>query len=396
MDAGIGRFLQQADLVAFAQTLTPLRKAGHGFRGGCPCCGASARNQPFYVESGAGSTTPHWKCFACGEAGNVLHLVQLERTGQPSIPPAQLRGVLEAAATYFGIEAPPPPVRGLSQVVSHEERRAEVWGAVHESLAPETLGGNTSCGTFQAEAVLSRLVTLGYDATRLAKAGLSPEDLATFADGPVLLRTLDGHPSGITQEQSNADGSHGARWIHLGERTRGFDPLLLTAAPRGRVEDRVVGLALDVATARTARAAWTPETDRTRLPALGVSGVNDAVLGARWRKLTDRSVVLLPGPTTPTETVAERAHALLRHAVGVRVAAPIEAGNDVRRELTGAQDYVRWQAGAWMADLELTRGDPALTAVVGEALGPVVDALEEPLARRVLTTSIAATTGVAL
>ncbi|HZC76929.1 MAG TPA: CHC2 zinc finger domain-containing protein, partial [Ktedonobacterales bacterium] len=69
----IERIKQKLDIVEEIGAVVPLKKSGKAFKGLCPFHGE--RTPSFYVSPEHGT----WKCFGCGEGGDIFTFVEKQQ-----------------------------------------------------------------------------------------------------------------------------------------------------------------------------------------------------------------------------------------------------------------------------------------------------------------------------
>ena len=114
---------RQADIVAVVGS--PLYRSGRRLRGPCPLCGASKGKR----ADGAFSVEPEarmFKCFGCGEGGDVVRLEQRLRGGSPREAAERLVGAAPMLPTR---PAPERPIPAPAAVVDDGTARAamRIW-----------------------------------------------------------------------------------------------------------------------------------------------------------------------------------------------------------------------------------------------------------------------------
>ena len=394
----------QLDIVALARSFpgTNLKQRGTVYRGGCPCCGASSKKEPFQVDPRPGEhQSPHFHCFSCGENGDAFNLFALQHYGTTHIAKTQFISTVRAAALTYGFAI---PEMGLSGPPSPEQHiRAEIqtaWACAHEYVrdqflrrsgpAPGTdpnagrhrsLGAAARLGIF-AGGLSDHLAHLGVSAEARRRAQLSPDDLAAFSPDIVLLRTAGGMPAGFSQQTPSRT------WIHRAPVGTRFEPAFVSARPSGRPQHRVLMLVPDLDRAGRLAAnlvalARSDEEQARRIATVGIVAApdDDPLDCDAIGRLTKRAVVLVPAPDTPTRVIFERGVRYLAAGIAVRVAdaVPQAAGiappddrvADARVALDtweDADDFLTWQAkqistpdkiDAWYA-----KRVPALLAII--------------------------------
>ena len=406
----------QLDIVALARTFpgTNLKQRGTVYRGGCPCCGASSKKEPFQVDPRPGEHQgPHFHCFSCGENGDVFNLFALQHYGTTHIAKTQFIATVRAAAQTYGFAI---PETGLSGRASPEQLlRAEIqtaWACAHEYVreqflrrsgqAPGTdphavrqqpLGAAARLGIF-ADGLSEHLTHLGLSDEARRRAQLSPDDLAAFSPGIVLLRTASGMPAGFSQQTPSR------AWIHRAPAGTRFEPAFVSARPSGRPQHRVLILVPDLDRAGRLAAnlvalARSDEEQARRIATVGIVAApdDDPLDCDAVGRITKRAMVLVPAPDTSTRAIFERGVRFLAAGIAVRVAdaIPQAAGiappdnrlADARVALDtweDADDFLTWQAKqistpdkieAWY-----TKRIPALLAIIPD------DQMRDVLAHR--------------
>jgi len=393
---------RQIDLVAYAQTLTRLKKSGAHWRGECPCCGGASKD-PFLVDAGSGtSTDPHWNCFACGERGDVFNLAQLQRTGSPHIPSREFPAVVRAVAEQFGITLPdadPSRVRSSEEVL--RDAITEAWAITHdyaraESGAPSpavalllagpaghglTVEQRTAygLGAIDPTALDLHLTRLGVTAEVRRAAGLATTDLARLTPGLVWLREGRDTP-GLTQEQPTLT-------VHLAPSGgAGFRPALLSAPARGRTDERQLVVTLDwtaafAAAARHARLLADPALGddtqrRLRTVAIAYHHPQEPVDVAAYTRLVTRALILLPSERTDERRLVGAGTQWLARGVGVRVADIWQ--RDRLSDVLEAREFTRWQFETHHADEGAAPGSAEASAWFTSRIAPFASQLADP------------------
>jgi hypothetical protein len=406
----------QVNLVEYAQTLTRVRRLGSVWRGECPCCASSA-NDPFLVDpggSGSAGGPPHFKCFACGERGDVFNLVQVERTGSPSISKGEFAALARATAERFGIVLPEesgPRVRSAEEIL--RARVAEAWGIVHEDARTALSTGAVPAavarcgalgisaertaalgfGAIDPAAMQQRLARLGLDVESCRAAGLSPKALSMLQSGLVLLRGAPG-ALGLTQEQLAAKDTP-ARMLHLTAAAgTGFGPHLTTDVPRGLPDDRQLVVALewrtliDATTKHATLVADAPTESARRVVrsiAIGFHDPQEPCNPELTTRLTARALILVPAPDTSLRQLSLTGAQWVSHGVGVRVAAPWERASPRLQDLLEAREFVDWQFSALRADEGIAPGSDDAEMWFTQRIAPLATTMHEPGAQAVVT-----------
>jgi hypothetical protein len=396
----------QLDILTLARSFhgINLKQKGPFHRGGCPCCGASEKKEPFQVDPRpTGKKGPHFHCFSCGESGDVFNLFALQQRGDPQIPKNQFIATVRAAAEAYGItipEAGSGTRRSPEQVLRGEIQTA--WASAHEYLRGRfldrtgrngtdenghnrPLGAASRIGIFD-DGLEDHLTKLGISKEARARAGLSSEDLEMFAPGVVLLRMAGGIPAGLSQQFANRE------WVHRRSSETLFEPAFLSSRPSGRPANRVLILVADAdragrLAANLAALAQADEDEARRVATIGIVAApfNDPLDLESLARSTKRAVILAPGPDTPTRATSEQGARLFAAGIAVRVAeatpyasgtAPIGDRTDhgVRALDTWdqADDYFAWQAkqipNATGLDAWQKRRVPALLSLMPDSL----------------------------
>ena len=370
----------QLDILTIARSFhgLNLKQRGSVHRGGCPCCGASDKKEPFQVDPRqTGRMGAHFHCFSCGENGDVFNLFALQQSGDAAIPKEKFIATVRAAAEAYGI---PIPEAGTTARRSPEQMlRAEVqtaWASAHEyararflertgrSGADEDgarknrpLGAAARLGLLD-EGLDDHLTKLGISDAARERARLTADDLARLAPGIVMLRIESGAPAGFSQQFATRE------WVHLAPASATFEPAFLSARPSGRPSHRVLVLVSDAdraarLAANLAALAKADEEEARRVASIGVVALpaDDPVDLEALARVTKRAVILAPAPDTPTRATSEHGARLLAAGIAVRVAqaTPSAAGTAAIGDRAAdavaalntweeADDYFTWQA----------------------------------------------------
>ncbi|MGI8546531.1 MAG: CHC2 zinc finger domain-containing protein [Gemmatimonadaceae bacterium] len=367
----------QLDILTLARSFhgVNLKLRGTVHRGGCPCCGASEKKEPFQVDpKPASKMGPHFHCFSCGEYGDVFNLFALQQRGDAQIPPDKFIATVRMAAVAYGIAIPEAGTsarRSPEQILRSEVQTA--WSSAHEYARERflertgqkgdeisdrrPLGAGSRIGILDS-GLDDHLTKLGLSDEARVRAGLTGEDIAAFAPGPVLLRLGAGSPAGFSQQFSNRE------WVHRSPPGTQFEPAFLSARPSGRPTHRVLILVPDAD--RAARLATnlaalskSDHDDARRVATIGVTAapLDDLFDPESIARISKRAVIIAPAPDTPTRAISEYGARLFAAGIAVRIArvtpcasgtAPIgDRAADAIEALDTweeADDYFTWQA----------------------------------------------------
>ena len=103
----IQRLRDQSDIVYIISELMTLKKAGTNYKG---CCPFHNEKSPSFVVSPQRQT---YKCFGCGESGDVFAFVQHHRKESFSEAVHYIAGRLNLAVEYEQSNRPPGRYRNL-------------------------------------------------------------------------------------------------------------------------------------------------------------------------------------------------------------------------------------------------------------------------------------------
>src|SRR6478672_6452542 len=102
---------QKLDIVEEINAVVPLRKSGKAFKGLCPFHGE--KTPSFYVFPETGT----WKCFGCGEGGDVFTFVQKREN-------LDFGEALRLLAAKAGVDLPTRQARPPEEQLLEERLRA--------------------------------------------------------------------------------------------------------------------------------------------------------------------------------------------------------------------------------------------------------------------------------
>lgn len=417
-------------LLAIAASLTKLKAAGGVHRGDCPCCLSRSKESPPFLVDPKGSRGPHFHCFKCEAHGSTEHLWRFAREGTWQIEKREWFTVVSEMARERGIAVPERSRRGPNPEEQAAQQAREAWGIAHAFLrdglrthpdaaayredAVALTGGAASAellaervGFFPADggaALDAHLATLGVTPRARVHAGLTPDDLAAFVAGPVLLRTA-GTTEAAGLSQQTADGA----WAHTQARGAALAPATFVRPATGQatqrytivVPDAEVALWLTGGVLALRAAGHAPDgdedPDRKPLTTLAdnctvvVAGADDPLAADRLRPHAQRAVIVLAPPDTPAAEVGRLGATLAARGAAVRVAtwpsdpadpeAPPTA-EAVLEAVDSAPDFLAWQ-WAQLAHRPTVAGQPTADWWASTKVCPLIDSSEDPLVRAV-------------
>ena len=363
----------QIDIVRLARDMVGdrLRRQGAVHRGPCPCCGAgeSQGKAPFLVDPRPTPKYPHYKCFACDDKGDVFTLFARHRNLSLK---NDFPRIIAGLAEWAGVVLPAAPAaRPVSRIAALRSATQEAWGAAQAWLetelcegeraralrehvlrigADESLLRQARLGYF-TPALASHLDRLGIDATIRHRAQLSTAALASIPEGPVLLRTHAGTPSGMSHL------SPSGQWIHLTAGGANGDPAVMLA-PRGRANVRSLVIAPSMEQALLAAAALRHAGESADVPyakAAKATGVavwmpDDLADVTSLVDLTERALIVT-APRDQPRVASTLGAELIRRGFDVRVGLTSPRPGDLddpdgcADRLLRAPHYLDWQRG---------------------------------------------------